>query len=798
MRHLRLILSALALMSSSAQAAILKVGSECTHATVASALAAAQPGDLIYIRHSVAVAENIIISKSNLTLRGGFDACSSLTTNLSVRTRLQSAQADKPVVRIAAGVTGTLLDHLEIEGALNPAGAGGNGEGGGVSVGTGAELRMGWVSVGNNRAGRGAGVFLEPNAIFSIEPSSFPYLGGPDFSLIGNIAETNGGGLYASTGAVVDLLSNPPDDHNYVVNAAQRGGAFYLASGSSLYLSGGDVRFNDATQSGGGIYLENTAGGTTISLEDVEFRRNTAVLEGGALFAIGAASTYLPISRCRFDTNEATSTAPGAGNGGALALRGVQAEITDGTFIDNSAQTGGAVFIDQGRFTVIYGGSFTTNSATGRGGAIYSLMDTSPLTIRDGIAGGGVTTAPVFDGNIAGGTGGAIHHSGMANRALNFNVAGTASTSFINNQGSNGGAIHIANADLNLPQRLTMRDNMASGSGGAVHQFGSGTVQMAASVADWLSSFEGNEAVVYGGAFFISSGSLKLDWARIGGDSNNPNLADRGGGIYFEGAGTLQLRNSRVLSNSAQTAGAGVYAAAGSQVVIEGVPGTGTLAGTPALPRCDVGLLISNRYCSEIAFNQVPGGSGQGGGLVAESSASFLLSHTALLSNSAATGSAAQLKMATEMTWDTVLLSGHANAVQVGAGADLSVQASTLTANGAATILLDAASGTRLSMMDSILWGNTEGVVGGAAATITGSCNITQSASIPGFAVDPQFIATTRGDYRLGPSSFALELCSSGAGTDLDGMARPSGGNSDAGAFERLFVAPFLFGNGFE
>jgi hypothetical protein len=89
-----------------------------------------------------------------------------------------------------------------------------------------------------------------------------------------------------------------------------------------------------------------------------------------------------------------------------------------------------------------------------------------------------------------------------------------------------------------------------------------------------------------------------------------------------------------------------------------------------------------------------------------------------------------------------------------------------------------------LIFRNSILWGNAQGLVGGASATLSGSCNVTQSAALTGFMLDPELITNGRGNYRLAATSIAVDACPSGSSNDLDGQARPNGSQFDIGAFE--------------
>ena len=113
------------------------------------------------------------------------------------------------------------------------------------------------------------------------------------------------------------------------------GGAIYLKSSK---LTADQVNITDSHATFGGAI---TALSSTLSLERFSGANNTAEYEGGAIYQMYGTST-----------------------------------IRNSNFINNSAGSGGALFIDNTTNLILYQNTFSINSASYAGGAIYSLLNT--------------------------------------------------------------------------------------------------------------------------------------------------------------------------------------------------------------------------------------------------------------------------------------------------------------------------------------------------------------------------------------------------------------------------------------
>ncbi len=201
-----------------------------------------------------------------------------------------------------------------------------------------------------------------------------------------------GGGVYAggnfimTGGTIGDSSKNSPADNradscsNY---AYTDGGGIYAPSGASVSISGGYINFN-ASDDGGGIYWE----GSTLSVTDGNISYNYGGYGGGICFKSGAT-----LSKATFTKNDASS-------GGALYIDSGKEVTVSGAaaFTGNTASNGGAVYND-GTFNLTGGATFTSNSASTSGGAVYN---DGAFTMSAGTIGGSSGQ------NSAGSDGGAV------------------------------------------------------------------------------------------------------------------------------------------------------------------------------------------------------------------------------------------------------------------------------------------------------------------------------------------------------------------------------------------------------
>lgn len=152
------------------------------------------------------------------------------------------------------------------------------------------------------------------------------------------------------------------------------------------------IKNNYAEDSGGGIfnYYDPTANPTSsLIVENSQFIGNSAFRNGGAIFNSGP----LKISNCFFDKNTAAlDPSADALGGGAIANPLGQLAVSNSIFIDNIANSGGAIFNADSGTADINHCTFAGNKAIGNwapssglGGAIFNGHDPGSCTIKNSI-----------------------------------------------------------------------------------------------------------------------------------------------------------------------------------------------------------------------------------------------------------------------------------------------------------------------------------------------------------------------------------------------------------------------------
>ncbi|MBX2802606.1 MAG: hypothetical protein KTR31_33310 [Myxococcales bacterium] len=251
-----------------------------------------------------------------------------------------------------------------------------------------------------------------------------------------------------------------------------------------------------------------------------------------------------------------------------------------------------------------------------------------------------------------------------------------------------------------------------------------------------------------------------------------------GGGILVTGGASVNLDDTSVEGNRANSAGGGLWLDGGSVTLTAGA-------------ECDLGALPADRYCSEIRANST---NGPGGAAHLQGTSTLTLNRTALKANHAS-GEGAAIHSADSGVTSlfTSVLSDQTSAagstIFIGNGADLNSIRSTF-ADEALAIDLVAGSGGQLRQ--SVIWddsaaGGGPGLVLGGA--FTGSCNIGSGVAalvgVDNVAVDPLYVADpVRGGFYLDPASAGYDAsCTTSGGVDIDGNTR-QGVVVDMGSFE--------------
>lgn len=231
------------------------------------------------------------------------------------------------------------------------------------------------------------GTLNATNVIFKDSIAYEKYTSGTN--LVNSASNSFGGAIYCPyyTYTVANVYIN---NCTFINNTAEYGGAIYMYGGN-LDIKNTMFYSNYAYNYGGAIACEynskvniekskfinsysiNDAGGA-IYLKSSKLTANNISIENStATFgsAITSLSTILTVNLLNSYNNKAKY------EGGAIYQFYGALTLRNSNFINNSANNGGALFIDNTTSNVIlYQNIYTNNTALGYGGAVYSLLNT--------------------------------------------------------------------------------------------------------------------------------------------------------------------------------------------------------------------------------------------------------------------------------------------------------------------------------------------------------------------------------------------------------------------------------------
>lgn len=342
----------------------------CSHTTLQSALdaAAANGSDNDVIRIATNHADTAISAKiiaQSVTLEGGYSTCAA--SSPSGRTTLDgSGGSVDSVIDVSGGSLASqhvvLLRDLVVRGGEN------DGNGGGIEISGGMNVRLESTVVENNLSTFGGGISIQGSAGASLVIAEFS-------QILSNEAIQKGGGVYCESG-FVGLF-----DSAIAVNQSDRGGGIALDGCLFRDQAGGvllGIYLNSATSQGGGIYGR---GNSTIELTGsatapAAVTSNSTEGTGGGIWA---GESVVRAKNATIDNNTAhTGGGIGLGINGHLfmeRLPGQACHTTDrcSTLSNNFATTrGGALYVNSASGVAEVRQTFIEdNSATLEGSVAY-------------------------------------------------------------------------------------------------------------------------------------------------------------------------------------------------------------------------------------------------------------------------------------------------------------------------------------------------------------------------------------------------------------------------------------------
>ncbi|WIA29338.1 hypothetical protein OEZ86_011843 [Tetradesmus obliquus] len=332
------------------------------------------------------------------------------------------------------------------------------------------------------------------------------------------------------------------------------GGALYFESLRAVTITNCDFAHNSALYGNGGSLFCSTCGDLLVTRS--RFTNNSAAASGGCIFAGEVASFTL--LDCNFTANgrytDTTGTEKLTGSGAAIATDGTRTSnlypvnlvVRRSTFVDNTADTGGAIKALQysdGRGRVeVHECRFFGNNGSVDGGAIM-IDETQHVQL--------VLNASSFEDN-RGDFGGAVS-------AYDADVTATNCSFTANKAGVDGGALQLStqqaagSGNLLALAGCTFTGNTAGVFGGAVAVYNQG-------LAVKNSSFEANQADDSGGAVYLNNAPA----ATLAHSVFERNMAQKGdaGAVLLFSVGLLDMTDIIMRGNKAQGGNGGAMQAA--------------------------------------------------------------------------------------------------------------------------------------------------------------------------------------------------------------------------------------------
>ncbi|MBQ4569301.1 MAG: hypothetical protein IJA62_04535 [Ruminococcus sp.] len=457
-----------------------------------------------------------------------------------------SAESNAGVIYVR--YTDVVLDSSEFNGNTS-------GNNGGVLYLSGARgtIKNDCSFVGNSASNHGGAIYdVYTNAVNTEEEQRDKAYG--DLTVTGGTFESN----TAMSGAVVSIRTGCDAEFNsstFLNNSVsgfadendgngEGGGAVYVgfgsltlndvtASGNSASDFGGvvEVMSSDVTINGG-KYSENT----TVSGAVVRAISDSTVMINDALIEKNTAVDYGVIyqNKGNLTLSNVTASENTAGFGGVLyaSNASVNVDITNSTFVKNSAYLGGALNINSGTATVT-DSTFTENSALKNSSGSYGNGGAVIVTGGTVIASG----ENVFESNSAENHGGAVY----------------VTYSNVNNE-KVGGTVNMTDG--------VFKNNTAAVSGGAISSRTNGNVTLTGTklISNSALSNKLNEG---GGAIYTNTNTLTLSGVTMDGNTSG----------YYAGAlmaseAEVTINGNSVISNSQGGTGAALHFAATSNVSI--------------------------------------------------------------------------------------------------------------------------------------------------------------------------------------------------------------------------------------
>lgn len=420
-------------------------------------------------------------------------------------------------------------------------------EGGAIMMATGTVLNVNGSTFSGNSGTSGGAIYANNTNTVTMSGATFT----------GNTASNDGGAFTSFTTTSLSITNSTFTSNTATSDA----GAIFaaIANGGTLALTGVTLTSNTAGSAAGAmdITLEATA---TATLNSLTANSNQAGDSGGALRVVTAGAT-LTIVNSTFNSNTAVN------DGGAIETLAERLVVQDSIFGMNSARQGGAISTNHTgtRVTSIEDSTFTSNTASENGGAVYSRKPFSDTTADPTLRSIGST----FSMNTAQ-SGGAIYVSGRPNTRVLLDAV-----QVLNNTASvTGGGIMLTGINDETTFELDLRNSTLTGNR-TTSLDGGGLFTTAGTLTITDSTINGNTAFRDGGGIHDAATNATILRSTIDGNTAGP----RGGGYYkARTATTTTFTNSLVSNNTTASSDGGGIFFRGTQFVMIGSTVSGNTA----------------------------------------------------------------------------------------------------------------------------------------------------------------------------------------------------------------------------
>ena len=389
--------------------------------------------------------------------------------------------------------------------------------------------------------------------------SGYPKLTFTRCKFYNNTASGNGGVLTATAGNAHILFSDCDfgDGTEENKNSATNGGAIYFENAWRFNLENCHFKVNSAS-SGGAIYWNTNVKSATAqaNIKGCSFEGNYSTSNGGALYLTSQdESTNHTLNIEKLSDNPSSFIGNHSnGQGGVIAVNGVDLNDTGSVYESNYAKSYGGVFlvgnsrvskvvITSSRFGAD-GNSGKKNYSEEKGGGVLNLN------------GGNITLDKCeFYGNGSLNQGGVIRRGRDEYDSFELNIKGcTFKSNIVSAEQQEGGAIYFMDGALTLQKaddgtRNTFSQNQSNGGGGALCVGGQSVIKVSESdFSGNKTEYDGTTAV--GGAIKISGSDTAVPDVTFIDCSFRSNTSSSGGGAIGFKAGKLLAKFDKCLFNS--------------------------------------------------------------------------------------------------------------------------------------------------------------------------------------------------------------------------------------------------------